>query len=196
VQTAIPSRVIAGAVLPRHWVVTAGLVAGFAVLTAGAAQLRIPLPFTPVPITGQTFTVLLSGAVLGSGAGAASQGLYLLAGLWLPVYTGGGSGWQYLSGATGGFLVGFVAAAWLVGSLAERRQDRAVATAVPAFLAGSLVIYLCGVPWLAHVLDSSWRVAVEKGVTPFIIGDLLKIAAAGLLLPTAWRLTRALHARR
>ncbi len=195
-QTTIPSRVIAGAVLPRHWVVTAGLVAGFAALTAAAAQVRIPLPFTPVPITGQTFAVLLSGAALGSTAGAASQGLYLLAGLWLPVFTGANSGWHYFSGATGGFLIGFVAAAWLTGYLAERRQDRAVATALPAFLAGSLVIYLCGVPWLAHVLDSSWLVAVEKGVAPFIVGDLLKIAAAGLLLPTAWRLTGTLHARR
>jgi biotin transport system substrate-specific component len=196
VQTTIPSRVIAGAVLPRHWIVTAGLVAGFASLTAAAAQIRIPLPFTPVPITGSTFAVLLSGAALGSTAGAASQGLYLLAGLWLPVFTGGNSGWQYFSGATGGFLIGFVAAAWLTGYLAERHQDRAVASAIPAFLAGSLVIYLCGVPWLAHVLDSSWTVAVEKGVAPFVAGDLLKAAAAGLLLPTAWRVTGTLRTRR
>jgi len=197
VQTTIPSRVIAGVVLPRHWVVTATLVAGFALLTAGAAQIRIPLPFTPVPITGQTFTVLLSGAVLGSNAGAASMGLYLLLGLvGLPFYNGGGSGWQAATGATGGFLIGFVAASWLVGFLAERRRDRTVATAVPAFLAGSLVIYLCGVPWLAHVLDTSWIVAFEKGAAPFIVGDLVKIAAAGLLLPTAWKLTGGLGSRR
>ena len=187
-QTAIPSRVLAGAVLPRHRVTTLVLVAAFAVLTAAAAQVRIPLPFTPVPITGQTFAVLLAGAALGSRAGAASQALYLLLGLAFPFYAGGESGWTYATGATGGFLVGFVAAAWVVGYLAEQRQDRGVATAIPAFLTGSVVIYLCGVPWLANVLDVSWVRAVELGAAPFVVGDLAKIALAGVALPTAWRL--------
>lgn len=189
-QAVIPSRVIAGAVLPRHRVTTLTLVASFAVLTALAAQVRIPLPFTPIPITGQTFAVLLSGAALGSRAGSASQGLYVLLGLVFPVYAGGASGWSYATGATGGFLVGFVAAAWIVGMLAERMQDRSVVTAIPAFLTGSVVIYLLGVPWLANVLGVSWTRAVELGLAPFVLGDLAKVALAGIALPTAWKLTK------
>lgn len=190
-QTTIPSRVIAGVVLPRHRITTMALVTGFALLTAVAAQVRVPLPFTPVPVTGQTFAVLLSGAVLGGAAGAASQALYFLMGLGLPFYAGGASGWSYATGATGGFLVGFVAAAWVVGRLAERRQDREVITALPAFLTGTVVIYLFGVPWLASVLGVSWTRAVELGATPFILGDLAKLALAGALLPAAWKLINA-----
>lgn len=187
-QTTIPSRVIAGAVLPRHRIVTIVLISGFAVLTAAAAQVRIPLPFTPVPITGQTFAVLLSGAVLGGAAGAASQTLYLLLGLFLPFYAGGARGWESLTGATGGFLIGFVAAAWIVGKLAERAQDRSLITAVPAFLTGTIVIYLFGVPWLAHTLGIGWQEAIGLGAAPFVLGDLAKAAIAGALLPAAWKL--------
>ncbi len=187
-QTTIPSRVIAGAVMPRHRVATLALVLSFALLTAAAAQIRIPLPFTPVPITAQTFAVLLSGAALGATAGAASQALYLLMGLFLPFYAGGASGWTYATGATGGFLLGFVAAAWVVGQLAERRQDRTVATAVPAFITGTIVIYLLGVPWLANVLGVSWTRAVELGAAPFVLGDLAKAVVAGAMLPAVWKL--------
>ena len=136
--------------------------------------------------------MLLAGATLGSAAGAASQGLYLLMGLFFPFYAGGASGWEYATGATGGFLAGFVAAAWVVGRLAERRQDRTVGTAIPAFLTGTVVIYLFGVPWLANVLDVSWTRAVELGAAPFLIGDLAKVAFAGALLPAAWRLSSSL----
>ena len=187
-QTIIPSRVIAGAVMPRHRVATWALVLSFALLTAAAAQIRIPLPFTPVPITAQTFAVLLSGAALGATAGAASQALYLLMGLFLPFYAGGASGWDYATGSTGGFLLGFIAAAWVVGQLAERRQDRTVVTAVPAFITGTIVIYLLGVPWLANVLGVSWTKAVELGAAPFVLGDLAKAVLAGALLPAVWKL--------
>jgi biotin transport system substrate-specific component len=94
-----------------------------------------------------------------------------------------------VTGATGGYLVGFVVAAYVVGLLAERRQDRTVWSAVPAFLTGSAIIYLCGVPWLAHVAGVPWEEAVALGLTPFVIGDLAKILLAGLLLPAAWRLS-------
>ena len=124
---------------------------GFALLTALCAQIRIPLGFTPVPITGQTFAVLLSGAVLGSRMGAASQLLYVLMGAaGAPFYAGGTGGWEYATGATMGYLLGFVAAAYAVGYLAEHRQDRRFATSIGAFLTGNLVIYALGVP-LAHV---------------------------------------------
>jgi len=187
-QTVVPSRVIAGAVLPRHRAVTLVLVGAFALITALAAQIRIPLPFTPVPITGQTFAVLLSGAALGAGAGATSQALYLVLGIFLPFYAGGASGWQHATGSTGGFLIGFVAAAWVVGKLAERNQDRTVSTAIPAFLTGTVIIYLFGVPWLAHSLETSWVHATELGLAPFVIGDLAKAALAGVTLPAAWRI--------
>ncbi len=181
--------VLAARVLPRSRTVTIGLVIGFALLTAGAAQIAIPLPFTPVPITGQTFAVLLSGAVIGSTAGAASMGLYvLLGGMGLPFYADGASGWEVLGGPTGGYLVGFVVASWFVGYLAERRQDRRIATAVPAFLAGSVIIYTFGVAWLAYDLGVSVTEALELGMVPFVVGDLLKAVLAGALLPTAWKL--------
>lgn len=182
---------LASSILPKNKVVTAALVVGFALLTAALAQFRVNLPFTPVPITGQTLGVILAGGVLGANAGAASQGLYWLAGLALPFYAGGDRGWDVASGATGGYLVGFVAGAWLVGYLAERGQDRTVAAAIPAFLAGTVVIHLFGVPWLAHILDISWTEAMAKGSVPFVIGDLVKIAIAGILLPGAWKLRNA-----
>ena len=190
-QATLPSRVLAGAVLPRTTWVTAVSVAGFALLTAAAAQLSINLPFTPVPITGQTFAVLLSGAALGSAAGGASQLLYVgLGAVGLPFYAEGRSGWEAATGTTGGYLIGFVVASYLVGLLAERRQDRNVLGAIPAFLTANAVIYLFGVPWLANVLEVPWQEAIALGATPFVIGDLAKIVLAGVLLPTAWRLVR------
>ncbi|MDP8955017.1 MAG: biotin transporter BioY [Actinomycetota bacterium] len=177
--------------LPRSRVRTITLVVGFALLTALAAQITFYLPWTPVPVSGQTFAVLLAGATLGWQAGSASQLLYLVLGaVGLPFYADGASGWDVVSGPTGGYLVGFVVAAALVGRLAERRQDRTLLTSVPAMLAGTAVIYVFGVAWLAHVLDIGAATAVEKGLAPFVIGDAVKLVAAGALLPTAWRLAR------
>ncbi|MCC6338631.1 MAG: biotin transporter BioY [Acidimicrobiia bacterium] len=174
--------------LPRtRWRTALGVV-GFALLTAVAAQIRFHLPFTPVPVTGQTFAVLLTGAALGMRAGAASQALYLALGLiGLPVYTDFEGGWHAATGSTGGYLVGFVVAAAVVGALAERRQDRSFLTSVPAMLTGTAIIYTLGALWLAHHLDVSLSKAVELGVSPFLIGDAVKLVAAGLLLPVAWR---------
>ncbi len=181
--------VITTRLLPQTRVTSTGVVAGFALLTAAGAQVQIPLWFTPVPITGQTFAVLLSGAALGWRAGAASQGFYLLLGaVGLPFFRGGAGGWEIVTGPTGGYLIGFLVAAAVVGYLAERQQDRVVRTAVPAFLLGSLVIYACGVPWLAVSLGVSGSEAVRLGMMPFILGDLIKIVLAGLALPAAWRL--------
>ena len=200
-MTSAPA-VISTRVLPRTRTVTAVLVIGFALLTALMAQIRIPLWFTPVPITGQTFSVLLAGAALGMRAGAASQALYwALGAVGLPFYAGAGSenvltcgcwpgdgGWHIVTGATGGYLIGFIAAAALIGFLAERRQDRNVVSAISAFLAGSAVIYLFGVTWLANNLGIGAIRAMELGMVPFVIGDLVKVTLAGVALPTAWRL--------
>ncbi len=167
----------------------AGLVLGGSLFVAALAQVRIPLPFTPVPLTGQTLAVLVVGAALGARKGAASLMLYLLMGLvGLPVFHGGTSGAAVVLGPTGGYLIGFVAAAYLVGALAARGLDRRVPTAVLAFLAGEVVIYLFGVTWLSFFLG--WKGALIGGLLPFLVGDAIKLAAAALLLPAAWKIVR------
>jgi len=190
-QTTYPVRTIAFTVVPRSTVNTIALMFSFALLTALAAQIRIPVPGTPVPITGQTFAVLLAGASLGSRVGAGSQAIYwLLGAIGLPFYANATGGWEAATGATAGYLVGFVAAAWVVGALAERGQDRTVPSAIPAFLAGNAIIYLFGVPWLMYSVDGfdTITAALVAGFTPFIVGDLIKVVLAGLLLPAAWKL--------
>ncbi|MFQ5524539.1 MAG: biotin transporter BioY [Acidimicrobiia bacterium] len=183
------STVIAHRVLPRSRVVSALLVVGAAALTALAAQWRIQLPFTPVPITGQTFAVLLTGAALGARLGAYGQGLYVVAGaLGAPVFAGAGGGLEVIWGPSGGYLAGFVIAAGLVGWMSEHRQDRSFATMFTAFVAGSAVIYALGVVGLMAATGFGPEEAVAKGVVPFLLGDLIKAAAAGLVLPGAWRL--------
>jgi biotin transport system substrate-specific component len=177
--------------VPQARLRTPALVVGFALLTAIAAQITFPLPWTPVPVTGQTFAVLVSGAALGWRRGSAAQLLYVALGaMGLPFYAEGGSGWTTATGATGGYLVGFVLAAALVGALAERRKDRVVLTAVPAMLAGTAVIYTTGTLWLARSLDVSILKAIDLGIVPFAAGDVVKLAAAGVVLPTAWKLAR------
>ncbi len=181
--------VLSTRILPRSRTVTLALVVGFAALTAAAAQLRFYLPDNPVPVTGQTFAVLASGAVLGSWAGAASQLLYVGAGaLGLPVFADGNRGWEYFTGATFGYLLGFIAAAWLVGYLAERRADRNVVSSLAAFVTGNVVIYVLGVGWLMVSLAWGLEEALVKGLVPFVPGDLFKIGAVSASLPLAWRL--------
>lgn len=178
-------------VFPRTsaWLRDLSLILAGALLTALLAQARIPLPFTPVPLTGQTFAVLLAGAALGSRRGAASMLLYLLFGsMGLPFFAGGQGGWTYLAGPTLGYLLGFIAAAWLTGRLAERGLERSLRTSLLPFLAGTLVIYLCGAAWLA--LSLGVQKALLLGVAPFVIGDLLKIALASIALPAAWKIVQ------
>ncbi len=152
------------------------------------AQVEIPLQ--PVPITGQTFAVLLVAAALGSKRGAVALSLYLVEGLLgLPFFSGGASGLKYIYSATGGYLAGFIIAAYVIGLLAERGLERTVRTSLIPFLAGTLVIYVCGVMWLAFVLGS-FSQAVTFGVLPFLIGDTLKLIAAAIALPAAWKLVR------
>lgn len=184
------AAVISQRVLPRSKVISISLVVGAAALTALAAQWEIHLPFTPVPITGQTFAVLLTGAALGMTLGAAGQLLYVASGAFgLPVYAGGAAGWEEARAVgTTGYLVGFIVAAAIVGYMAERRQDRTFPTMFTAFILGSFVIYFFGVIGLMLTFDMTVNEAIVAGVVPFVIGDLIKAAAAGLLLPGAWRL--------
>ncbi|MBP9872191.1 MAG: biotin transporter BioY [Nitrosomonas sp.] len=155
---------------------------------AALAQVEIPLPFTPVPITGQTFGVLLVGAAMGSKRGAASLTLYLAEGaLGLPFFAGGAHGLSMLTGATAGYLLGFIGAAYVIGRLAEKGLERSVRTSFIPFLVGTVLIYACGVTWLAVMLGS-WSKAVTFGLIPFLIGDIIKLLAASLALPAAWKL--------
>ncbi len=174
---------------------TAVLVGGAALLLAVASQIRIPLGFTPVPINGGTFAVMVIGAALGAGRGAAAVGVYLVAGMiGFPVYAGASGGIDVAFGATGGYLLGYLVAAVLIGAAAERGADRRVRSAIPAMLAGSVVIYVLGASWLAVSLgvpmfgwtNSAW----SMGVAPFIAGDIAKMVLAGLVLPATWRVIR------
>ncbi len=160
------------------------IVAG-ALIVAVSAQIVIPT--TPVPFTGQTFGVLVVGAALGFRRGALALLLYLAIGLvGLPVFAEGSSGLAKLQGASGGYLVGFVVAAAVVGRLAELGWDRRIGGALGAMLLGTTIIYAFGVPWLKIVLDWSWAQAVAEGMTKFLIWDLAKVAIAGGLFPVAW----------
>ncbi len=178
------------AALPRT-----GLLADVLLVLAGAgfvalaAQVSFELPFTPVPITGQTFAVLLVGASLGAVRGFSSLLLYALVGIaGAPVFQEQNHGWEYFAGATGGYIVGFVIAAAVTGWLAERRWDRRFSSAVAAMLTGNVVVYLVGLPWLAHVADYDVLTTLQKGLAPFLPGDLVKLYLAAALLPGAWRL--------
>jgi biotin transport system substrate-specific component len=166
------------------------LVTAGALFVAVLAQVKIPLPFTPVPLTGQTFAVLLVAATLGSKRGAASMAFYIALGVFgLPVFAGGAAGMAYLSGATLGYLIGFIAAAYVIGLLAERGLERSLRTSILPFLAGTIIIYACGVAWLTVLLGSFVK-AVAAGLVPFVVGDIIKLAAAALALPAAWKLVK------
>jgi biotin transport system substrate-specific component len=186
---AVQPRVLAD-LIPRARVRDAALVIGAAALTALCAQISFHIPGLTVPVTGQTFAVLLSGAALGSSRGAAALLLYILAGMiGVPVYASGAHGVEIVTGATGGYLIGFLVAAWVVGRLSEARMDRTPRTALPLFVVGSAIVYAIGVPWLAAAAHISLGAAIAQGFVPFIAGDVVKAAAAGALLPAAWKLS-------
>ncbi len=163
------------------------LILGGSLLIALAAQFQVVLPFSPVPITGQTFAVLLLGALYGSRRGPATVVTYLaLGGLGLPVFAGGAFGVARLVGPTAGYLVGFVAAAFVVGFLSERGWDRKPWATAVSMLIGNGLIYVAGVLWLSRFVG--WPAVLSTGVLPFLAGDALKIALATVLLPAGWKL--------
>lgn len=165
----------------------ATLVVAGSLLVALLAQFAVPLPFSPVPVTGQTLAVLMVGMLLGSRRGSLALLTYLAEGaVGLPVLAGGAAGLARLTGPTGGYLIGFVAAAFLVGWLAERGWDRRPGTTLLAMLLGNAVIYVCGLPWLAHFVGGE-RV-LSLGLLPFLAGDLGKALLAMVLLPWGWQL--------
>jgi biotin transport system substrate-specific component len=183
-------RAVLADVIPGARVRDAGLILCGGLLTVVGAQLGIAVPPSPVPITGQTLAVVLAGGTLGARRGASSQLLYLVLGLFLPVYSDGAQGFDVIWGATGGYIVGFIAAAYIVGALAERGADRRPLVAFGAFAGGQLTIFAIGVPWLKVATGMSWGDAIHNGFTIFIVGGIVKALLAGALAPGLWRLVR------
>lgn len=190
---------LADRIFSRTLAIDIVLIAAGAALTAIAAQIVVPL--WPVPMTLQTFAVLLVGTTLGPLRGVLSMGLYLAVGvLGLPVFAEAKSG-SLFSLTSGGFIVGFILAAALVGWLAQREWDRKIVGTLVSFLAGTVVIYAVGLPWLYISLsnlgpavwqdylgfDSVLAATFGAGVLPFLVGDLLKALLAAALIPLAWR---------
>jgi len=156
-------------------------------LIALGAQVSYVIPGNPVPITGQTFGVLVAGGALGFRRGIASAGLYVLLGMiGLPLFALGKTGIDVILGATGGYLIGFILAAAIVGRLAELGWDRNVMGSVGAMLLGSAAIYLIGVPWVAVVTQHDLAWGIQNGLSPFILGDTIKLALAAGAFPVAW----------
>ena len=172
------------------------LVALGVALIAASAQFSFHLPHTPVPVTGQTFAVLLVGGAYGATRGFSTMAAYLVVGgLGVGVFAQHSSGWDYLrlSSVTGGYLVGMLVAAGLVGWLADRGWDRKVRRSLPTMVLGNVVIYVFGATWLAHALGVSAQQAWDLGVKDFLVGDALKILLAAGLLPAAWKVVDAIR---
>ncbi|MET7377517.1 biotin transporter BioY [Streptomyces sp. NPDC005526] len=182
--TARPGEVLAD-LLPASRVRDVALVLGGAALTGLAAQISVPVPGSPVPVTGQTFAALLVGTTLGAGRGFLSLALYALAGVvGVPWFADGASG----AGAVSfGYVLGMILASTVVGALARRGADRGVLRMAGTMILGEAVIYAVGVPYLAAATGMSASAAVAAGLTPFLIGDALKAALAMGALPTAWK---------
>jgi len=181
-------RVMIDAVWPAVgiWRESALIIAG-CLLIALAAHLQVLLPFSPVPVTGQTFAVLFLGALYGSRRGPATVVTYLMLGaMGLPVFAGGMAGLARFVGPTAGYLLGFVVAAFVVGSLSERGWDRKPWTSAASMIIGNGIIYALGVAWLWRFVGL--EAVLNAGVVPFLPGDALKIALATILLPSGWRI--------
>lgn len=181
-----PGQVIAD-LLPASRVRDAALVAGGAALTGLAAQIAVPVPGSPVPVTGQTFAALLVGTALGTGRGLASLAIYALLGLaGVPWFAEGSAG----ATVSFGYILGMLLAATVVGALARRGADRSVVRMAGTMLLGEAIIYAIGVPYLAFAADMTLTQAIAAGLTPFLLGDALKAALAMGVLPTAWKFVK------
>ncbi len=174
-----------------RWAYEVILVLTGTILLALSAKVQIPM--WPVPVTAQTFAVLLVGALFGAKRGTATVLVYISEGaIGLPVFAGPVAGLAYMSGPTGGYLIGFIAAAWIVGRLAERGWDRRFVTTVAAMALGTAAIFVCGMGRLAALGGPIY--AVVEGLVPFIPGAIVKIVLAAALLPSGWKVLAKLQA--
>jgi biotin transport system substrate-specific component len=189
---ALPRPVVLADALPGARVRDAALVLGGALFTALLAQIAINVPPSPVPVTGQTLAVGLVGATLGARRGTAAMLLYALMGLFLPVYAEGGQGWDVITGASGGYIVGFVVATGVVGWLAEQGADRKALTAFVAFVVAQLIVFAFGLAGLKLAVGESWSWTVHNGFSIFIVGGIIKAIVGAVALPSAWSLVRRL----
>jgi biotin transport system substrate-specific component len=187
-QAAAARPAVLGDLVPGRLVRDVTLVVGAAAFVGMAAQISVPVPGTPVPVSGQTFAVLLSGAALGLNRSVISMVLYALAGaLGVPWLAQGASGWHI---ASFGYILGFILAGAAVGALAERGADRSPLRTVATMTLGTALIYAVGVPWLMAMTHADFGAALGMGVRPFLVGDALKVLLAAGLLPGAWKLMR------
>jgi biotin transport system substrate-specific component len=184
-----PDTLIAAALAPFDWTRSVSVAVAFSLLTALAAQIVIPIG--PVPITAQTFAVLLTGALLGSRLGAMAMIVYLIEGAsGLPFFYGGTSGLPHLLGPTGGYLIAFPAAAFITGTFAEHGWDKRFLTAAASMAIGSVVIMLSGWVWFAYLTNTPLSVVFQVSVLKLIPGDIIKILLAAAVLPSGWALLR------
>ena len=196
----IQSGSLRATVFPRSTALTQALfVVGGIGFIALLAQISIPVPGSPVPVTGQTLAVLLIGTTYGARLGFITFASYLLAGIaGAPIFahsaTAANHGIARLTGATGGYLVGMLVASLLLGYLADRKADQKFKTSFPALLLGDVVIFAFGLTWLHTSLDMTWAQTIKAGFTPFILGEALKIAITATSLPLVWRkISRSLN---
>lgn len=176
-------------VFPRSTALTQALfIVGGVGFISVLAQIAIPVPGSPVPVTGQTLAVLLIGTTYGARLGILTFATYLLAGIaGAPIFAGSTNGIEKVVGATGGYLVGMLLASFVLGYLADRKADQKFRTSFPALLLGDLIIFTLGLTWLHISLDLSWSATIAAGLTPFILGEALKIAITATSLPLIWR---------
>ena len=189
--TALPRRgIVLADVIPGERVRDGVLIVSGALFTALLAQVVIHVPGSPVPVTGQTLAVGIVGATLGARRGASSMALYAVLGLFLPFYADGESGWDVIWGASGGYIIGFIVAAGVIGWLAERGADRKIVMTFLAFVLGQLIIFAFGLAGLKISVGETWSWTIHNGFEIFIIGGLIKAAIGAAVLPGAWKLVR------
>lgn len=177
------------AALPTQSAVSrVGLILGGTLFLGAMAQISVPIPGSPVPLTGQTLGALLLGTAYGASLGFSTFAFYILAGVaGAPIFASQSSGLDRLTGATGGYLIGMLIASLVTGALAGRKWDQKISTVIPTMLIGTFIIFTFGLFWLQHVSGQSWTWTFEKGLQPFVIGEVIKIAIASTALPTVWR---------
>ena len=180
-------------VFPRSTALThAGFIVGGTLFIAALAQIAIPVPGSPVPVTGQTLAVYLIGTTYGARLGFATFATYLLAGIvgapvFAPATGATAHGLARLTGATGGYLIGMLVATFILGALADRKADQKFKTSFPALILGSAIVFAFGLTWLHSSLELTWAQTISAGLTPFIFGEVIKIAITATSLPLIWR---------